>query len=131
MAKVSIREFQKYAQRYLDQLPITLTRRGIPVATVIQYEESVIHSVIQPSSVPENVIHAPFPVNPVLQSRENIGRCDLHYWDKKDYSRMQITYVDESDTLIYDKKWLCPDCIVKLTNKKVGKITYEGGDKND
>lgn len=46
--KVSIREFQKYASRYLDKLPIILTAYGKPIATVIQYEGSV----IQPT--PEN-----------------------------------------------------------------------------
>lgn len=59
--KVSIREFQKYASRYLDKLPIILTLYGVPVASVIQFNGSVIQptpenleSVIQaePSAIP-------------------------------------------------------------------------------
>ena len=48
MTKVSIREFQKYAQRYLDKLPVILTRYGVPVASVIQFDgEGGVKSVIQ------------------------------------------------------------------------------------
>lgn len=38
MKQISIREFQLHAERYLKDLPITLTRYGTPIASVVPFK---------------------------------------------------------------------------------------------
>jgi hypothetical protein len=77
--KVSIRNFQRYASRYLDKLPVILTLYGVPVATVIQFEGSV----IQPT--PENhesVIQAEPSVIP-SENFETLTKEEVSYIDSE------------------------------------------------
>jgi antitoxin (DNA-binding transcriptional repressor) of toxin-antitoxin stability system len=41
MTRVSIRDFQTKASKYLTQLPVLLTRYGVPVAKVVGVEYEI------------------------------------------------------------------------------------------
>jgi len=49
--KVPIREFQHNATKYLDKLPITLTRYNIPIAEVINVDTHPVSTKEQPFKV--------------------------------------------------------------------------------
>ena len=109
--KVSIREFQKHASRYLDKLPIILTAYGTPIASVIQFEGSV----IQPT--PENhesVIQAEPSVIPSENfetiSKDDRPNIDPETIDEEGFLKPGNTY--DFDQMRSYKKW----CGLNLTH---------------
>src|SRR4030065_474544 len=80
--KISVRQFQLEASKYLDKLPLTLTVYGKPVAIVNTFSESVDtitpenhESVIQTSTTPTNI-------EPEI---DDYGWCQVHFEKGVDY----------------------------------------------
>ena len=67
MKIISIREFQLSASKYLDYLPVTLTKYNIPVATVIKYTTDVTKDV---TTEKEETI------NPVKKETNNVDHME-------------------------------------------------------
>ncbi len=45
MKRISVRDFQLHAKKYLKELPLKLTQYNIPVATIIPFaEDDIVHS---------------------------------------------------------------------------------------
>lgn len=122
MREISLREFQLKANNYLNNLPITLTRYGKPVAIVNTFNGSVNTSVDEFRKLEEEVEKE---VGKLENSEEKLVWCELHFEKGKTYPCKLISWEDENGTVIIDKKLACPTCLAKYENMGRGKVIYE------
>jgi len=120
---ISMREFQRNAPKYLLELPINLTNRGVPVATVIAFNKSVIQEKV---TVIQSVIQSGTMAveNEVDKTGWMFCQCHWEQTKGKTYPVKLITYEDENGFAVKDKQLACPDCILKYQNMGRGKLYY-------
>ena len=134
MKTVSIREFQLNAGKYLEFLPIVLTRYNIPFAIVQPYgtddekmvlveygeEKPVKVPVMTPAStMPVQNTPKDLPTEQIWENRDwepvmakvKQGYCDKHYWDKITQKLFLVKFENANGDLTLENKWYCQKCV--------------------
>lgn len=116
MLTISVRDFQLKASYYLNRLPVVLTKRGKPIATINGYVNSKDENVN--SSVNNETGNA---------VAQRIGWCQEHFERGVEYPLTKIEYRDENESLVF-KGDVCPSCLAdfkRLEKEKGALIIYE------
>lgn len=126
MIIISLRDFQIKPSVYINNLPITLTRFGKPIAVVSNIEDinspAIAQAPIVTTPVEKKVEN--FVPEDALPSKPIVGWCQQHYEPKVNYDLTLINYEDENANLIVDKKYVCPKCLAKYENMGRGRVYY-------
>lgn len=127
MLKIPLRTFQLKPTEYIDKLPIILTRRNTPIATVNSYSPTVNTTVnTQASTVntPKETIWEDRDFNQV-EAKVSQGWCQGHFEKGVSHKRYLISMEDSSGTVKIENKWYCRACldkIIELVNTEGGRI---------
>ncbi len=120
--KVTIREFQHNATKYLDKLPITLTRYNISIAEVIRVDTKFLVDNSTPIKPKDLTIDDPDKIpTPEEKPWKQVTRCEYQTCRKDAIGHFSIeTYsTDTGDQTI--QKHLCK--LHKHLANKEGKVT--------
>ena len=106
MVTISLREFQLKPSKYVNNLPIGLTRYGRVIA------------ILSFPGKEEAIEEGP--------SRANMGFCENHYQKGVEYPLKMVSLEDSSGELLWTKR-ICPHCIKRLEGdikRYGGKLIY-------
>ena len=120
MKTVKLRDFQRQASIFLNDLPIVLTSKNVPVAIVHPLENKVGENGEWVVSEKEPISQDNMPLKAEKEIVEHLsekapehGWCEEHFERGVEYPLKEISYEDIDGVIVWKKK-ICPKCIKKL-----------------